>query len=205
MMMPVLPQQFRPKDQCFWEASNSASFRTGWVAAINGGAQYVQIVTWSDFSESGQIQPCTDATLALNIGTGFYDMLAYYATWFATGSAPVITKDVLYWFYKRMSATAAHANQPSSFTPVGPAEESNIELVAFLTQAGNLLINGVGTSAPAGVSSYKQPMKPGFPQFNLQRDGSDVFEFKGPVQIFGPGGSPAGVTDVTYWSGSHPS
>lgn len=203
MMMPVLPQQFRPKSACFWEASNTATFRAGWLAAINGGAQFVQIVTWSDFSESGQIQPCTDASLNLSIGNGFYDLTAYYATWFATGSPPLITKDVGYWCYKRMSATAAHANQLAMFSPVGAAEESNIELLAFLSAPGTILINGARFLVPAGVTSLKSPMQPGFPQFNLQRDGSDVFEFKGPVQIYGPGGSPAGVTDVTYWSGSH--
>lgn len=204
MMMPVLTQQFRPKDQVFWEASNTAAFRNGWGAAIAGGAQFAQIITWSDFSESGQVQPCTDATLAFNIGTGFYDLTAYYAAWFATGTPPPITKDVLYWCYKRMSSSAAHPNQPLGFTVSGPPEESNIELLAFLTSPAVLMINGASLRAPAGVTSFKQPMVPGSPQFRLQRDGSDVFEFTGPVQIYGPAGSPTGTLDLTYWSGSHP-
>jgi hypothetical protein len=209
MMMPVLTQQFRPKAACYWEAGNTGSFRAGWLAAINGGAQYVQIVTWSDFSESGQVQPYTDATLATNIGTGFYDLTAYYAAWFATGTAPQITKDVLYWTHRRMPSNAARGNIPGTTTPydaftcVAPGTPTdNIELLAFLTAPGNLVINGASVAAQAGITAFTQPLTPGFPQFRLQRDGSDVFEFKSPVQIYAGNAIPNGVLDMTYWSGS---
>jgi Glycosyl hydrolase family 71 len=46
-MMPVLSQQYRPKDFLFWEAQNSTTFRDTWGSAIGGGADWVQIVTWS--------------------------------------------------------------------------------------------------------------------------------------------------------------
>jgi len=49
-MMPVDPQQYRPKDSIYWEAGNSAAFRTAWMSAINAGADWIQLVTWSDFS-----------------------------------------------------------------------------------------------------------------------------------------------------------
>jgi hypothetical protein len=204
-MMPVLPQQFRPDAQCFWEAGNTGSLRAGFLAAINAPmCQMIQLVTWNDYSESGQVSPCTDATLNPNIGTGFYDLLGYYITWFVTGVQPRITQDVAYWCYKPMLSTAAHANQLLPFKIVPPGiETANIELLAFLTAPATLMINGNATGAPAGITSFVAPMAPGFPQFKVQRDGSDVFEFKGPVQIYGPGGSPAKVTDLTYWSGSH--
>lgn len=216
-MPPVLTQQFRPKSSAFWECSNSQTFRNGWAAAILGKAQYVQLITWSDFSESGQVQPYTDSTLAPNIGTAFYDLTGYYATWFATGVQPTITKDVLYWFHRRMSSSAAHARPPTTnptspwqgnFSVVGtPPEEKNIELLAFLTAPGTLWINSQTQQASAGINQMKAPMNPGNPQFKLQRNGSDVFEFKSPIQILGPGGIPSGLTqgtlDLTYWGGSH--
>lgn len=204
LMMPVLSQQFRPKDQIFWEASNTASFRAGWAAAIQGNAQFVQIVTWSDYSESGQVQPYTDATLNTTLGTGFYDLCAYYAAWFATGVQPQITQDVVYWCYRRMASTAAHGAQADAFTVVGPAEESSIELLAFLTSPGTLMINATTMNAPAGITSFKVPSVAGVPVFHLQRDGSDVFKFSGPVTIYGPTGAPNGILDLTYWCGSHP-
>jgi len=203
MMMPVLPQQFRPKDQIFWEAGNTASFRAGWMNAIQSNAQYVQIVTWSDFSESGQVQPYTDATLNPSIGTAFYDLTAYYAAWFVSGVQPPIVADRLYWCYRRMGSTAAHSSQPDAFKVVGAAETSNIEALAFLTASGTVVINGAATACPAGITSVMVPTAPGTPQFRLQRDGSDVFEFKG-LQIYGSGGSPSGTLDLTYWGGSHP-
>lgn len=201
-LLPVLPQQFRPKDLKFWEASNSASFRDAWMSAINGNADAVQVVTWSDFSELGQIQPYTDATLATNIGTGFYDLNAYYATWYLTEVQPPITQDVLYWFYRKMNSGAAHPNQNAVTIVAGETEESNIELLAFLTAPGTLVINGASLSAPTGITSFKVPATPGFPSFELQRNGSNVLQGAGPVQIYGPGGSPSGTLDLTYWSGS---
>ncbi|MEO8800822.1 MAG: glycoside hydrolase family 71 protein, partial [Polyangiaceae bacterium] len=75
-MMPIDNQQYRPKSFLYWESGNSQAFRNGWNSAIAGGADWVQVVTWSDFSESGQIEPYTDATLRGDIGTGFYDLNA---------------------------------------------------------------------------------------------------------------------------------
>jgi Glycosyl hydrolase family 71 len=201
-MMPILPQQFRPKSSIFWECSGSTTFRNGWMAAINTGADIVQLITWSDFSESGQMQPYTDATLAPAMGTGFYDLNAYYATWFVTGMQPALTQDVLYWFHRRMRSTVAHPNQPNSFTAVGPAEESTIELLAFLTLPGIVAINNVLGAAPAGITSFRQPTVPGNPQFKLMRNGSNVKTATSPVTIYGPAGAPSGLLDLTYWSGS---
>jgi hypothetical protein len=201
-LLPVLPQNFRPKSQSFQESANSLAFRAAWMAAIVSQAAAVQIVTWSDFSESGQIQPYTDATLALNIGTGYYDLLAYYATWYATGVQPPITQEVLYWFYRRMNSTVAHPKQVDNFTCPGETETSNIELLAFLKAPGTLKINGATLAAAAGITSFLEPTAPGNPAFALERNGSNVLAFSGPVTIYGPAGSPAGTLDLTYWSGS---
>ena len=148
-MMPILSQQFRPDDACFWEAANFDTFIAGWMAAINANAaELVQIVTWNDFSESGQVQPCTDATLVLNIGNGFASLCAYYATWFMQGTQPPITKDVLYWCYRKMPSIAVRnlTQQPDAFTIVQPGiEVDQIEMLAFLNlslwRAGDLWAN----------------------------------------------------------------
>ena len=206
-MMPVDPQQYRPKGSIYWEAGNSATFRTAWMSAINGGADWVQLVTWSDFSESSEVEPYTDATLRRDIGTGFYDLTAYYATWFQLGAPPPITHDVLYFFYRREPSSAASPSQSAPNKAMGAAApEDNIELVSFLTAPGTVKITIGGQTytqnAPAGVSSFKAPTAPGSPVFTLSRSGSDVFSFQGPVSIYGPAGIPSGVIDMTYWSGS---
>lgn len=206
-VMPVLTQQFRPKSNMFWECENSKTYRNSWMSAINGTAYMVQIVTWSDFSESGQVQPYTDASLDPRIGTGFFDLTAYFATWYATGDAPQITQDVLYFFYRKASSKVTHANQPN---PMGIApneiEINNIEVLAFLSAPGvvNIAVGNTSSAFNAGygLNVFNMPSMPGIPKVSLSRNGSKVLAFTGPVQIYGPEGLPSGLIDMTYWSGS---
>ena len=205
-MMPVGPQQFRPKDFVYWEAGNSGAFRNAWGSAIQGDSDWVQLVTWNDFSESGEVQPYTDATLNPSIGTGYYDLNGYYAAWFSTGQQPTITHDVLYYFYRREPTTAAASAQSTMDTTNSTAASDNIELLAFLTAPGELTItiggNTYTQNAKAGVTSFTIPAQPGVPQFALSRNGAQVFAFNGGVQIYGMSGIPSQVQDLTYWSGS---
>jgi hypothetical protein len=205
-MMPVDPQQYRPKNSIYWEAGNSAAFRNAWTSAIQGNSDWVQLVTWSDFSESSEVAPYTDATLRRDIGTGFYDLNAYYATWFLTGKQPAITHDVLYYFYRREPTNAASPAQSAANKVISGSPEDNVELLAFLSAPGTLKITLGGRSmtrdAPAGVTSFKVPSAAGVPTFSLSRGGADAFSFQGPVEIFGSAGAPSGVIDMTYWSGS---
>jgi hypothetical protein len=205
-MMPVGSQQFRPKDFIYWEAGNSAAFRAGWTSSIQGNTDWVQLVTWNDLSESSEIAPHTDATLQRNIGTGYYDLSGYYAAWFLTGKEPAITHDVLYYFYRREPTTAKVTAQSQPDHVIGGAAKNEIELLAFLTAPGELKITIGGKTytqnAAAGMVSFKVPSQPGVPLFTLSRNGADVFSFQGGVQIYGAGGLPSGVADMTYWSGS---
>jgi hypothetical protein len=205
-MAPIDPQQYRPKNFQYWEAGNSETFRTGWMNSIHGDADWVQLVTWNDLSESSQIAPYTDATLQRSIGTGYYDLSGYYAAWFLTGKQPTITHDVLYYFYRREPTTAKAPAQSQPDEVTAGAAENDIELLAFLTSPGQLKITIGGKTythaAAAGMVSFKVPTQPGIPLFTLSRNGADVYSFKGGVQIYGAGGIPSGVADMTYWSGS---
>jgi len=207
-MMPVDSQQYRPKNGSFWEAGNSASFRKGWLTAIQGQADWVQLVTWNDYSESGEASPYTDNTLNGSIGTGYYNINGYYATWFLTGHAPTITHDVLYYFYRREPTNASHPRQSQVDHVAGSAAaENNIELLAFLTAPADLKIAVGGKTfthhyATGGRVSFKVPSQPGTPVFTVSRGGLDVFSFQGGVPIYGVNGLPSGVADMTYWSGS---
>ena len=178
-MMPVDSQQFRPKNFQFWEAGNSAAFRTGWNNAIQGKADWVQLVTWNDYSESGQVSPYTDISLKGSIGTGYYDLNGYYATWFLTGHAPTLTHDVMYYFYRREPTNASAPRQSQVDHLSGSdAAENHIELLAFLTAPADLKITIAGKSythhyAAAGMVSFKVPSQPGTPLFTLSRGGTD--------------------------------
>jgi Glycosyl hydrolase family 71 len=205
-MMPADPQQFRPKNFQFWEAGNSAAFRSAWQASISGDADWVQMVTWNDFSESSQIEPATDTTLNRTIGTGFYNLTGYYAAWFVTGHEPQITHDVLYWFYRREPTAAKQTAQAKSDHIYSGTADDQIEVIAFLTSPGTLKVTFGGhtytENAKAGMVSFKVPTGAGTPNFTLSRNGSEVFSFNGGIQIYGPSGLPSGTQDLTYWSGS---
>jgi hypothetical protein len=123
-----------------------------------------------------------------------------------TGKQPVITHDVLYYFYRRESSTSAGpAQSQKDYIAYGVAED-DIELLALLPAAGELKITIGGKSytksAAIGVTSFKIPSQPGTPVFTLVRNGVEVFSFTGGVQIYGSSGIPSGVVDLTYWSGS---
>jgi Glycosyl hydrolase family 71 len=205
-MMPVDPQQYRPKDFLFWEAGNSATYRDAWTGSIQGDADWVQLVTWNDFSESSSISPATDASLRRSIGTGYYNLTGYYASWFLTGQQPQITHDVLYYFYRRETTGAAGPAQSQHDTIATGAAQNSIELLAFLTSPGVLKITIGGKTytqnAAAGVVSFSVPSQAGTPVFTLSRSGADVFSFQGGITIYGAGGLPSGVQDLTYWNGS---
>jgi hypothetical protein len=205
-MMPVGPQQYRPKDSDYWEAGNSGAFRDAWNSSIQGDADWIQLVTWNDFTETSAISQTTDATLQRTIGTGFYNLTGYSASWFLTGEQPKITHDVLYYFYRREATTAAAPAQTDKVTLVTGAAENDIELLAFLTSPGVLKIavggNTYTQNAAAGVVSFKVPSQAGTPVFTLSRSGADVFSFQGGVPIYGAAGLPSGVQDLTYWNGS---
>jgi hypothetical protein len=205
-MLPVDPQQYRPKNFVYWEAANSSSLRAGWTSAIRGNADWVQLVTWNDLSETSAISPYTDSTLDPTIGTGYYNLSGYYAAWFATGHEPTVSHDVLYYFYRREPTHATVSAQTQTAAVTGGVAENNIELLAFLTAPGQLKIEIGGKTytkdASAGMVSFKVPTQPGKPIFTLSRNGSAVFSFQGRVQIVGMGGLPSGIQDLTYWSGS---
>ena len=83
---------------------------------------------------------------------------------------------------------------------------NEIELLAFLTSPGTLKITIAGKTytqnAAAGIVSFKAPSAAGTPVFTLTRGSTDVISFQGGVQIYGAGGLPSGMQDLTYWTGS---
>jgi hypothetical protein len=205
-VMPIDPQQYRPKNYLTYEAGNSGAYRSGWNSAITGHGSWVQLVTWNDFSESSQIQPYSDATVRHDIGTGFYDLTGYYAAWFSSRAQPKIAHDVLYYFYRREPSNSAGPKQSEGVQVAGGEAVDQIELLAFLTAPGVLKISIGGQTytknASAGITSFTIPTQAGTPLFTLSRDEADVFSFQGGVQIYGHSGIPSGVIDLTYWSGS---
>lgn len=183
-MSPVAPQDMRPKDWLFWEAGGSEAFRHAWSSAIEGGADWVHLITWNDYSEASEIAPSS--------GTqhGFYDLTAYYTAWFKTGAPPPITRDVLFYFHRTQSTDVAfdEAKQTKRFAvPHGDAARNEVELLAFLKAPGALEIELNGKThrmdALSGITSFKVPLAVGRPLFRLRRAGKPVVQVRGDWEI----------------------
>lgn len=198
-MAPVAPQDMRPKNLQFTEASNTEDYRVMWNNALYGDnsgasakADWVQLVTWNDYSEHTEVQPSSGTQFLFN------DLAAYYITLMKTGTAP-ITRDVLFYCHRIETTTAPYDTnkQSAAFSPQGGQTPDNqIELLAFMTAAGTLKIQtsaGASTlSAPAGITSFKVPLTSsinGKPVFSLIRSGATIASVTSQFPI---------VTSLTY-------
>ena len=65
-----------------------------WQTAINNNAQWAIILTWNDHYEGHALRPNATAQYS------FYDLTAYYISWFKTGVQPTIVRDVLYYSHR---------------------------------------------------------------------------------------------------------
>jgi hypothetical protein len=174
-MTSVAPQDTRPKDLVYTEANNTQAMRALWDAARTGNADWVQIVTWNDYSESTEVSPSSGSQWAL------FDLTAYYATWFKTGTAPTIVRDALYYSHRKMATTAAPdlTKQRAAYRVVnGAAPADEIELLAFLTAPATLKISIGGTTTTkdvgAGIQSFRVPLREGTPAFSAVRNGATI-------------------------------
>ena len=173
-MGPVAPQDSRPKDLIYTEASNSLAFRAQWKAAIDGGADWVQLITWNDYSEDSEVAPSAETH------TAFSDLAGYFTTWFKLGAPPPIVRDALYLFHRAHSmdpkvAPPNLAKQTKPFGVVGGApSEDQIEALALLTAPGTLRITVgatvVSQAVGAGIQSVRIPLTEGTPKLELVRN-----------------------------------
>ncbi|MFT2090330.1 glycoside hydrolase family 71 protein [Paraglaciecola sp. 2405UD69-4] len=194
-MAPVAPQDSRPKSAIYTEAGNSDAYRSMWESAIQGKADWVQIITWNDYSESSQVAPATQT------GYSFYDLTSYYINWFKSGSPPKIEKDIVFGFYREHHTEAVLSGkvQTKEFKVVGGNSPKNeIELLAFLTSPGILEIEINGKQyrqeATYGVTSFKIPLQEGIPIFKIIRNKELVAVANGQQKI----DNSIDIQDFTY-------
>jgi hypothetical protein len=179
-MQPVAFEDTRSYDGRYWEASNSGLLRSSFETAIQSGADWVAMITWNDYTESW-MSPSQQRGYAVT------DVASYYIDWFKTGKAPAITQDALYYVHRSQRTDAPFSASPigrngspvTMKVPNGDPASDQVELVAFLTTAGKLVITQGSTvrtmDAAAGVVSFKVPIVAGTtPVFQLQRAGTTV-------------------------------
>ena len=199
-MSPVSPQDARAKDLLYWEARNSENYRVMWETAINGGADWVQIITWNDYSEGTEIAPSSGTQWS------FYDLTAYYTTWFKTGVQPAITRDVLYYFHRKHATAAAPVGgkQTGPYTRGGGSDVAtdDIEALVFAVAPGQLRVTtGTQTTehaVAAGLNVVRVPLTEGTPSFQLLRNNASATSVRSGFAI----SNSIVYQDMLYRSGS---
>jgi Glycosyl hydrolase family 71 len=173
-MMPVAPQDVRPKVQKFWETRNTDAFRLLWGQAIQHGARFVHIVTWNDYSESSGVSPSAGTQFV------FYDLAAYFNDWYKTDQPPPIVHDAIY-YSERTQIIPPRPSEYATMEPIGPTPVANrIQMLAFLTAPATLQITLGGhvwrQPEPAGLAAFSIPAEPGRPAFAILRGGAAVVQ-----------------------------
>lgn len=159
-MAPVVPQDIRPSGNLFDEAKNTGALRASWEKAINQGADYVQIVTWSDFSETPMAPSAANGWVNLDIS-------AWYATRWKTGSYPTILTDAIYISHRARTLGATITGGQTEFMAQWSrgnmsALSNNVEILTFMKAPAtiNVTIGGSNYSyaAPAGMNVQTYPI-----------------------------------------------
>jgi hypothetical protein len=176
-MQPVVPQDVRPKASIFWEAANTELFRDLWMRAIDNHAQYAHVLTWNDYGETTEVEPSSGTQFL------FYDLSAYFTTWFKLDHPPPVTSDAIY--YSHRTEIYVDGEQPQHddrpFKRMGRTPVSNaVEMVALLTEQATLEIQIADKTqqlaASTGLTVFKVPAQPGRPIFRIRRGGAVVLE-----------------------------
>lgn len=194
-MQPVSVQDARPNQGVYDEAGNTATLRATWTRAIEDGADWVQLTTWNDYSESTQFAP------SLHNGHTYLDLSSYYLTRFKTGGWPKIVRDTLY-LTSRTQFAAADPTGPQSLVMSlrkgSAAPRDTVEVLSFLAEPAEVRTT-VGSAkdthrAPAGIHSELLPLKPGTSSAQVVRGGKPGAE----VELAYPVDRTVEVQDLQY-------
>lgn len=197
-MQPVAMQDARPRSTAYAEAGNTETFRAMWARAIRDGADFVQIVTWNDYSESTSIAP------SYAHGTVFSDLNRYYSDWFTTGVAPNITSDHLYVTHRTHKWDADPTSGIKNMRPIlgasTVAPRDTAEALVFLTNPASVtLTSGSQTrtvTLPAGISTVLVPLGFGTTSSSINRGSQVVKSVISPYPVIE---SPI-VQDMQYFA-----
>lgn len=182
-MTPVSVQDARPRSANWVEARNLETLRNTWDIALDGDADWVQLLTWNDLPESSGILP------SLHHGWSLMDLMAYYTTWFKTGTAPTINQDAVYLTHRKHFAEDRPTFAQSTFavnigqTPTRDAAEAQLFLTAPATVTVRSGSSTTSCDAPAGVSTCLVPLGVGTVSAEVVRDGALASRITSPWAV----------------------
>lgn len=145
-----------------------AGMAAQWRAAVEGGADWVQIVSWNDFQENTYVRPAGDPTLRA-IGEwparlphdGFVEASQAYIRWFKTGSIPPVRRDRVHLFYRPQP----HADCAGPCPLGADTLADRLYLMVEARRPTRITVQSGGRTmvltVPAGRSDRDVPLTPG--------------------------------------------
>lgn len=177
----------RPAKRVHTESGGFQTLHNSWMAAINGGADLVQLQTWNDHGEGHSHRPNT-ATQYVPL-----DLTAYYTQYFKTGRRPVINRDVVYYAHRMHLSGASPRIGPTMRESTNVALLDRVFALAFMKRGGKLQITSAGkgysvdvsdATAAAGPVLFDAPLKTNDrPVFDLFRGSTRVLHFLSAFRI----------------------
>ncbi|KZP29409.1 glycoside hydrolase family 71 protein [Athelia psychrophila] len=172
-----------------------------WEQVLQLAPQFVEIVTWNDFSESHYIGPLHPSDTSVYAGgsagavqwvTGFphdawRDIAApYIAAYKAGATSPTVTTEELVYYYRpnpKNAGCSDSVTQPTGYQDDG----DSIFVIVMAKSAGTVVITSGSTSTsisvPAGITTVSAPMSTGVQSFALTRSGATVLSGTSPLQV----------------------
>lgn len=186
-MAPVSLQDTRPYTLSWVEANHSQTLRDTWQQAIQTDADWIQMVTWNDYSENTQFSPSS------HVGWFPLEVSSYYITALKTGQYPAVAADVLYLSHRIQPYTALATYVPptGSYTPMilhgAESGYDTVEVLAFLTAPATLTIDAGGSvttkSIAAGMSVTRVDLHPGVIQTWITRNSTTSARISSPFTV----------------------
>lgn len=141
---------YRPASAKFWDGGNTRAMHNAWMAAIDGNADAMQMVTMDDYTESTQFLD------SYGIGKAYTDISLFYAHKFKMGVWPTIVRDAVYVSHRRHPLTGVTytGSQTTFAVRQGSDDYQQVEAVAFLTAPATveILVNGSVTGTQTFTS-----------------------------------------------------
>lgn len=183
-MAPVSVQDVRPSQSIYDEAMGTSTLRTMWQNAIDSDSEWVQLVTWNDYSEATSFAP------SVRHGWSFLDISEYWVWWFKRGEPLPIVRDAVYLTHRTQLVSAASSLPVASpmvlRTGSTPAMDE-VEALVFSTSAADVTVTtsagDTTCSVPAGVGICRAAAAPGSVSAVLTRDGERATGIDSPFVI----------------------
>ena len=185
--------------RCF-ETGGFEGFAEQWLAAIETGATWIEIVTWNDWGEASYVAPFGEpgdtelwgghwGTMLSHVA--YLDAMWYYLEWYKSGRPPAIETDQLFYAYRpHPAATPGHKSptDPAQARPGGADRlRDDVFVTCYLAAPATLHVDSgdaqYTVELEAGVQHLSRPFRPGPQRFRLVRAGRSVLDKTGELPI----------------------